>query len=146
MIYQKGDLLSVESGIIAHGCNCQGVMGSGVAKLIKDKYPSAYRIYKYQEQTSGLKLSAVQLVMVDDSLYVANLMTHQFYGRDGKRYVSYDAIDEYLDNLLARSGKMQVNIPRIGAGLGGGEWEVISEIIHAQEINHQKEVIVWYNE
>ena len=146
MIYQKGDLLSVESGIIAHGCNCQGVMGSGVAKLIKDKYPSAYRIYKYQEQTSGLKLSAVQLVMVDDSLYVANLMTQQFYGRDGKRYVSYDAIDECLDNLLARSGKMQVNIPRIGAGLGGGEWEVISEIIHAQEINHQKEVIVWYND
>ena len=31
--YRKGNLLDVTSGLIAHGVNCQGVMGSGVAKL-----------------------------------------------------------------------------------------------------------------
>ena len=34
--YKKGDLLSVTKGIIAHGCNAQGVMGSGVALQIKN--------------------------------------------------------------------------------------------------------------
>lgn len=147
MIYQKGDLLSVESGIIAHGCNCQGVMGSGVAKLIKDRYPSAYRVYKYQEQTSGLKLGTVQIVNVRDMLYVANLMTQEFYGRDGKQYVSYDAIDICFDKLFARIGELKlVNIPKIGSGLGGGDWEVISRIISTKEHLYNKQVKVWYND
>lgn len=141
MIYVQGDLLSVESGIIAHGCNCQGVMGSGVAKLIKDKYPSAYRYYKYIEQDIGLKLGSTQIVVINNSFYVANLLTQVSYGRDDKRYVSYDAIDESFDKLFARSGNMQVYIPKIGAGLGGGDWEVISSIIKSQEHSHGKEVI-----
>jgi O-acetyl-ADP-ribose deacetylase (regulator of RNase III) len=27
---------------IAHSCNCQNVMGAGIAKQIKDRYPQAY--------------------------------------------------------------------------------------------------------
>lgn len=45
MIQTKyGDLLS-SKGIIVHGVNSQGVMGSGVAKQIKDKWPEAYGSY-----------------------------------------------------------------------------------------------------
>jgi O-acetyl-ADP-ribose deacetylase (regulator of RNase III) len=44
--YKKGNLLEVKEGIITHGVNCQGVMGSGVALAIKQKYPSAFYSYK----------------------------------------------------------------------------------------------------
>jgi hypothetical protein len=35
----KGDLLKSDCQYIAHGVNCQGVMNSGIAKQIRDKYP-----------------------------------------------------------------------------------------------------------
>lgn len=41
----NGDLLDVEAGVIIHSVNCMGVMGSGVAKQIRDKYPEHYRQY-----------------------------------------------------------------------------------------------------
>ncbi len=33
--YKQGDLMKASETYIAHGCNAQGVMGSGVAKAIR---------------------------------------------------------------------------------------------------------------
>lgn len=40
-----GNLLDIESGIIAHQVNCKGVMGAGLAKQIRLKYPIVYQAY-----------------------------------------------------------------------------------------------------
>jgi len=40
------DLLTIESGIIAHQVNCQGKMGAGLALKIRKKYPQVYEYYK----------------------------------------------------------------------------------------------------
>jgi len=46
MIEHKiGDLFSNTEGYIVHGCNAQGVMGSGVAKIVKDQYFDAFKRY-----------------------------------------------------------------------------------------------------
>ncbi len=141
--YSKGNLLDVTSGIIAHGCNAQGVMGSGVAKGIREKFPTAYRYYQYQAE-SGLELGDVQIVsVVPKTLYVANLITQEFYGTSGNRYVSYDAVDECFDNLFARNiPKQIVNIPKIGAGLGGGDWSVIESIIESRMKQYKNQVVI----
>lgn len=128
--------MQVTSGIIAHGCNAQGVMGSGVAKLIRDKYPVAYQEYLKMDKSLG----NVDLVQVTRGLWVANCITQEFYGRETDRvYVSYQAMDicfRSLNNL-----NREINIPKIGAGLANGNWTDISEIITAAIPN--KEVICW---
>ncbi len=145
--YRKGNLLNVTSGIIAHGCNAQGVMGSGVAKGIREKFPTAYRYYRDQYTSgyqSSLGLGDVQIVsVVPKTLYVANLITQEFYGTSGNRYVSYDAVDECFDNLFARNiPKQIVNIPKIGAGLGGGDWSVIESIIESRMQQYKDQVVI----
>ena len=42
MKIKHGDILSVANGIIVHQVNAQGVMGSGLAKQIREKYPMAF--------------------------------------------------------------------------------------------------------
>ena len=37
--YKIGDLLTAPQKCIAHQVNCQGVMGSGVARAIRNEYP-----------------------------------------------------------------------------------------------------------
>lgn len=44
--YEVSNLLNVQSGIIVHGCNAQGVMGAGVAAAIKATYPECFARYK----------------------------------------------------------------------------------------------------
>lgn len=140
MIYKKGDLFSVTSGVIAHGCNCHGVMGSGVAKQVKNLYPEAFK--EYHELCSRYApaklLGRAQLVKVTDDLYIANLFTQQDFGSFGNtRYVDYNAIDTAFSTLrglmfdeeLAMGKDLELHIPKIGAGLGGGDWDIISRKI-----------------
>lgn len=129
--YKKGDLLSVTKGVIIHGCNAQGVMGSGVALAIKNKYPKAYDAYKRFEEKRGLQLSSVSMQQVAAGLHVANMVTQEFYGRDLKvQYVSYGAIHLGFENLHGFLDKdVTFHFPKIGAGLGNGNWNVIAELI-----------------
>ena len=49
---ENGDLFgSVEHGLIVHGCNALGVMGSGFAKLVRDKCSVAYQAYMNKADT-----------------------------------------------------------------------------------------------
>lgn len=135
----KGDLLSVPKGLIVHGCNAQGVMGSGVAAAVRSKFPKAYETYMKAHRDSSLTLGTCSFVRVAPELWVINAVTQQFYGGDGKRYVDYKAVERCFDfiehfatNLekhMIYDGKIPVCFPKIGAGLGGGDWGIISQII-----------------
>jgi O-acetyl-ADP-ribose deacetylase (regulator of RNase III) len=128
--YVDGNLLDAPQKIIVHGCNAQGVMGSGVAKAIREKWPGAYTEYARVHCESGLCLGQVIWFPVDDKL-IANAITQEFYGRDKKRYVDYDALRVAFKeiNMLSEEIDADVAMPMIGAGLGGGSWTVIENII-----------------
>lgn len=136
IIRKQGNILKNNSGIIVHGCNAQGVMGSGIALQIKETYPEAYAVYKHYETTKGLTLGEYSTVDVGDvrNFYIVNMITQKNYGKDGKKYVSYDAIHDGFTKLfhdIERSDRqdLTVRFPAIGAGLGGGNLEVVLSII-----------------
>jgi O-acetyl-ADP-ribose deacetylase (regulator of RNase III) len=131
-----GNLLSVEQGIIVHGCNAQGVMGSGVAAAIRSKYPGAYTSYKLQEETIGLNLGDVAWyghLDADVSVMVANAITQEYFGGN-ERHADYYAIRMAFRKINIMSafitgGALEVNFPLIGCGLANGKWEIVSRII-----------------
>lgn len=44
----KGDIFQSGADVILHQVNCQGVMGSGVAKQVREKYPAPeLQVYQY---------------------------------------------------------------------------------------------------
>lgn len=131
----SSNLLDVKDGIIAHGCNAQGVMGSGVAKQLRSKYPSVYESYQLHlyalRHSPELVLGSVDYVGVSSKLQVANMITQEFYGKDGRKYVDYTALAQSMVNVLSRAKalKQDVHIPyMVGAGLGGGDLATIKSI------------------
>ena len=73
--YIKGDLMTSDIRHIIHGCNAQGVMGSGVAKLIRDKYPSAYTDYNDVYNNKGLELGEIVISVQNDGKIICNAIT-----------------------------------------------------------------------
>jgi O-acetyl-ADP-ribose deacetylase (regulator of RNase III) len=127
--YRKGDLLQTELRHIIHGCNSKGVMGSGVAKAIRDMYPQAYRDYNDSYNGYGLDLGNIVVSVQDDGKVIHNAITQKDYGRDNSRvYVSYWAIAEVFRKINSWDIK-EIAMPKIGAGLANGDWHVISAII-----------------
>lgn len=122
--------------IVVHGCNAQGVMGSGFAKELRSRYPDAYTEYRNTFLNKGLALGDVVCYIPTDNLVIANAITQVNYGYDGKKYVSYDAIDtafteieDMASTLVQYQHSVEVHFPLLGAGLAGGNWDVISQII-----------------
>lgn len=152
--YIKGDLLTSDEKLIAHGCNSKGVMGSGIAKSIREKYPIVYlKYHKWHEdfcvynENDGLPLGATQFVDVTDNLTVINCITQKDFGSNyvNYKFVSYDAIYaafKRINSYMSDTGINEIGIPKIGAGFGGGDWEVISRIIETCMPN--KQIRVYY--
>ena len=144
--YRKGDLLNVTSGIIIHGCNSHGVMGSGVALAVKNKYPDCYVAYHntcVARQNDPTLLGSVIVYVVNENLSVANMITQKDFGTH-KRQVNYGAIARGFDDLeefYANMPGLVFHFPKIGAGLGGGDWEVIAEII--EQMCPNRRLVCW---
>lgn len=132
--YINGDVFTADCEHILHGCNAQGVMGSGVAKIVKEQYTDAYNFYIEYHAQYGLKLGDTQFVPANGKVII-NAITQEFYGKDGKLYVDYDAVAaamKTVNRVLKLSGYTQVAMPKIGSGLGGGNWDVIAYIIEQE--------------
>jgi O-acetyl-ADP-ribose deacetylase (regulator of RNase III) len=113
-------------------------MNLGLAKQIRAKYPAVYEDYMIKYRKEGWKVGETQLVHVGDCpRFVANCCTQEFYGRQDRQHVSYKGIRDCLFNVLTfcTREKYSVAMPRIGAGLGGGDWDLILKIIeHESEL------------
>lgn len=112
-----------EKAILVNGVNCQKRMGAGVAKAYYTKWPKVKEKYLQVEA----RLGGVNLIPVDshNRLYVANCYTQEFYGFDGKRYASLEAITKCFNSLAKFSANTayQIYTPLVGCGLGGLDWE-----------------------
>lgn len=130
--YVTGDLLASPLKVIAHGCNCHGLMGSGIAKQIRDRWPNVYEVYRLKYQVMGLELGTILPVRTLDNRLVVNCMTQYDCGHDGRLYVDYDAIEQCMvaiNNHVDTWEVTEVGFPKIGAGLAGGDWDRIENII-----------------
>lgn len=120
----KGDITKETSGLIIHGCNARGVMGSGVALAIKNKWPEAYEAYKHAPQGEQA-MGKLQIVSISDGLYIGNGWTQLTFGSDGARYASVDAIRKVLVEAFrfCSDYNLVLKMPKIGGLRGGLNWD-----------------------
>lgn len=135
-----GDLLDSKAQVIIHQCNCCNGFGSGVAKAIKAKYPIVAEKHKLAVDTNIEKgnvtanlLGKIQPVRVSDSQVIINMFSQDKFGSDGKRYTSYDALDDCLDKVIkyCNDNKLtSVALPyKMSSVRGGANWIVVLTMI-----------------
>lgn len=128
------DILTISEGIICHQVNSLGVMGSGIALAIKQKFPMVYTDYtikcKAHNKREEVLLGECQLIKISDKLSIANIFGQLGYGRARICYTNYDAVTKAFITLASLADKRQVYIPYlIGCVRGGGNWATYEEII-----------------
>lgn len=134
--YRQGDLFATDIEYILHGCNSKGVMGSGVAKVVKDRFPGTFAAYNLW-CSRGFQLGKY-LAVPERGKVIINAVTQQNYGKVAEqtgpnpiRYVSYDAVADIFTSLDKVYSGSTIAMPKIGAALGGGDWSIISAIIES---------------
>lgn len=127
----QGDLLELaDTGIfdvIIHGCNCFNTMGAGIALQIKNKYPEAYEVDKNTIKGHKDKLGTYTSAQIGN-LTIINAYTQY---RPGLNDLSenYSAIHNVMKKIAVDCQGKRIGLPFIGAGLAGGDWNIIKDII-----------------
>ena len=134
ILYRFGDILSSGADIICQQVNCQDTMGSGLAKEIRDNFPSCYEGYKMFRagKTPSVLLGKVNWVQDNHGPIFANIFAQLRYGRSEDGHFSYTALRNGLTEVCthAMAHNRSVAIPHgISCGCGGGDWEIVSNII-----------------
>jgi O-acetyl-ADP-ribose deacetylase (regulator of RNase III) len=131
--FVSGDLFenAQKAQAFAHGCNCQGSMGAGVAKTFRQRYPEMYEQYRQRCKADprGFNLGDSWLWKADDQPWVFNLGTQERYWR---ARASYEAVETALKRMREQSsleGIHCIAMPRIGVGYGGLSWKKVREIV-----------------
>lgn len=125
-----GDLFSHPSQALAHGVNCIGVAGAGVAAEMKRRYPKAIAEYESASRNNYLLLGGALLSDADpsDGKFVIHCASQYRPGADARA----DALRSSLElglNLAADAGVTSVALPLIGGGIGGLDPDLCEQII-----------------
>ena len=123
-----------------------GKMNSGVAKAIREKWPTVFTKYMelYNQNTKNgynTLLGDIQIIDLNDykpdtwpkSPVIINMFGQFDYGYDGKRYTSYDAFWSCLGHIreIAPKGSKIAFPYKIGCDRGGANWDVIYTMINS---------------
>lgn len=131
--FVSGDLFDNEHGAraIAHGCNCQGSMGAGVARTIRARYPAMYEEYRSRckAQPRQFNLGDCWLWKADDQPWVFNLGTQEGYWRSRASYEAIEAALREMRRQADAEGITSIAMPRIGVGYGGLSWKKVRAIV-----------------
>ena len=127
-----GNIFDCTENIIVHQTNCQGVMGSGIAKQVKERYPEVFNAYYHYCKTQELKdiFGTALICQVSDYKYIANIFGQNTFGQGLQ--TDYDMLKNALKEVhdFAKENNLSVAIPyKIGCGLGGGDWNTVYDII-----------------
>ncbi|MEI3796511.1 MULTISPECIES: macro domain-containing protein [unclassified Chitinophaga] len=112
----------------AHGCNCAGAMGKGIAVQFKEKFPEMYLQYKKLCRSGTFTLGEVFMYNYGDGR-VFNLGTQQSWTTKAEISAVNVAIGKMLQ-LAAENQVTQIALPKIGAGLGKLDWESVKRVIN----------------
>jgi O-acetyl-ADP-ribose deacetylase (regulator of RNase III) len=124
-----GNMFLVPAKIRINTVNCEGVMGKGIAKLFKERYPLMFDQYKLLCDHKVIRPGTIHVHDVGTGEIIYNFAT-----KDSWRYPSQlKWIDWGLRQLalllIDRPGET-VTLPALGCGNGGLPWPTVRALIH----------------
>ncbi len=133
-------VLNGDCHFMLHISNSQKTMGSGVAKEVRARIPSAYTNYMFKPKNEPA-------ISCSDEYNCFNLTAQQYYGYDKKRYLKYDWLIHCLRELedldfelqdRFETGNLRIAIPYLmGCDRAGGDWGTVCEILEAFLGHHE---------
>lgn len=153
MIEKYGDIFDSDASYIGHGVNCCGVMGAGIAKQFRERFPHNYNNYRAVCQSGSLTPGNFMVVPEQRengaTVLVVNFASQEKPGADA----SYEWLFSSLYRFAVKASREitlnlyghRVAIPEIGCGIGGLDFNLAAKVIQlVEELVPSIEFEVWH--
>lgn len=146
--YVVGDACSpIGTGpkIIAHVCNDLGAWGRGFVLTLSRKWSEPETAYRSIPRSQLVLGDIMYQPVANDTAVVNMIAQHGLRSQANPQPLDYYALLQCLMKLrdCAVSQRATVHMPRIGAGLAGGDWTTIEGLIDAALLVNNIDVVVY---
>lgn len=107
-----------KGGIFLIPVNCVGVMGCGLAKQCKEKFPLVYSNYRNLCKTGKFTLDSLKFYLIKDD-YAIMLVPTKYDWRNPSELEWVEGALEKLGTCLPRTPIDTLHVPSLGCGAGG---------------------------
>jgi O-acetyl-ADP-ribose deacetylase (regulator of RNase III) len=138
----KGDLFTTDAPALAHGVNCVGAMGAGIAKEFRDKYPDMYAGYRKICTANALRPGEIFMWDNGRQPAVFNIASQRQTGADAR----YHWLIAGMCNMAVEMcylGLDRVAMPKIGCGIGGLVWGSVFPWVAVVAKDYNIHIEVW---
>lgn len=126
---RTGDLFDQHDvDALAHGVNCHGVMGSGIAPQFRRRQPVMYAAYRKACLEGDLTLGSMFPWQLPNGRWIYNLASQDQPGRNAKLPAIEQAVTAAVEHAAAHEVR-SIAMPRIGAGIGGLRWTDVHDLL-----------------
>jgi O-acetyl-ADP-ribose deacetylase (regulator of RNase III) len=126
--FTKGDIFAAaDLRAYAHGCNCAGAMGAGIAIEFKQRWPRMFEEYRVRCEDGRFGLGDV-FVWTEGDHTIFNLGTQEHWRKKAQIPALVRSLEK-MCVLATSAGLERVGLPRIGAGLGGLDWTRVKKVM-----------------
>lgn len=139
--FKKGSIFKCGARVLVNPVNTVGVMGAGLAKIFKEKYPEMFADYRRTCIAGVLEPGTLHLWRGKD-VVVVNLPTKTTW-MEPSQYEYVDLGLQSLAEFLKGEGRVKVAIPALGCGLGGLEWNKVKDLIKANLGKSKADILVF---
>ena len=129
--YTKGNLLEADCEAIVNPVNTVGVMGKGLAKQFKIKFPDNFKAYETACNTGRLvtgKVFIFETGQLFNPKYIVNFPT-KIHWRNPSRIDYILRGMESLSSEILRRKIQSIAVPALGCGLGGLDWIRVKSVL-----------------
>ena len=137
MITYVEDFFSIPVKVLVNPVNTSGVMGKGLAKVFKEKYPDMFNQYKVYCDNGSFTVGKLWVYKTPGQ-WVLNFPT-KIHWRDKSELEYIDAGLSKFAESYSRKGLFRVAFPMLGCGNGGLKWEDVRQLME----HHLQPLPIW---
>jgi len=119
IIFREGDLFGSGVMALAHGVNCQGVMGAGIAVQFRGRWPKMFESYRKRCMRGEMIPGDILPWKTDSGTVIFNLATQRAPGPNARPWMVAAALGRMITEAHHDFGITEIAMPWIGCGIGG---------------------------
>ena len=126
IIRKTGNIFDSKCEILVNPVNCVGIMGAGLAKQFKTKYPEMFK--QYEENCN------LNLLKIGSYLYwnnkILNFVTKEHWRDNSNMSSISEGLKNFVESEYVKQGNIKsIAFPMLGCGLGGLRKHMVYELM-----------------
>ena len=124
-----GNIFESDKEVLVNTVNCVGVMGKGIAKTYKEKFPKMFEEYKYLCMEKEIVPGKAYPYYENGKVRILNFPTKQHWRSPSKLEYITNGLDWFVQNYQ-ELGIKSIAFPPLGCGNGGLDWKTVGPVMY----------------